>query len=321
MARDHPADSSRPPAPVERVRGSRPDDEAWRADALAGSRHSRWVDELRQPLDLQDQDRAEAICAQVSRMVLQDFAPALLLLTGLDRRRLQAITAYALTLLDFARQSGLEGERLTAINRWDFELEAALDGQPMGQPIFVVLAALEQRRPWPREGFDHLHAYARRRCALLRPPNREVAERDSLALGKSLTCLVLGDEPSEPVAQFGAALVRLRGLLDLGDDLRRHRARLPVTEIPDHWSPDHTADPQVLKVAILEECRRLDSLFEQQSFRTQLPPDLRPAARYCQRTGQNLLSQIQSAATGIVDEAPRIGLIARLWLLARSRWF
>ena len=305
---------------MERARGSRPDDEAWRADALAGSRHSRWVEELRQPLDLQDTNRAEEVCGQVSRHVLRDFAPSLLLLSGLDRRRLQAITAYALTLLDFARQSGLEGERLTAINRWEFDLEAALDDQPAGQPVFVAISALQQHRPWAREGFDQLHAYARRRCVVRRPPNRQVAERDSLLLGKSLAWLVLGDEPTDPVARFAAALVRLRGLLDLGDDLRRHRARLPATEVPDTWSPGQMSDPRVLEVAIEEECRRLDSILSQQEFRSELPRNLQPAARYLQRTGQRLLARSQTAGISILDAPPLVGLMTRLGLLVRSRW-
>ena len=306
--------------PVERARASRPDDDSWRADALAGSRHSRWVEELRQPLDLHDRGRAAEICGQVTRLALQDFAPALLLLPRADRHRLQALTAYALTLFDFARQTGLEGERLTAINRWEFDLEAALDGQPTGQPVFVLIHALDQQRPWAREGFDPLHAFARRRCAQPRPADRRAAERNALVLGKSLAWLLLGEEPADPVARFASALVRLRGLLDLGDDLRRHRASLPISEIPDSWSTGDRAEPEILAVAIQDECTRLDSVIENHEYLSQVPRDLRAAARYSQRTAQKLLKQVESAGVSIVETPPQVGLLDRLGLVVRSRW-
>src|SRR5688572_15643071 len=83
-----------------------------------------------------DPEKARAVCAQVVRDVLRDFAPALVLLPSPDRLRAQAFLAYARTLLDFARDRSLEGERLAQINRIEFELEAALNGEPPGQPVF-----------------------------------------------------------------------------------------------------------------------------------------------------------------------------------------
>ena len=230
------------------------------------------------------------------------------------------MTAYALTLFDFARQTGLEGERLTAINRWEFDLETALDGQPVGQPVFVLIHALEQRRSWNREGFDLLHAAARHRCVQIRPPSRQAAEREALRLGKGLAWLLLTDEPPDSVARFAAGLVRLRGLLDLGDDLRRHRARLPVSELPDSWSPSQTTESQALTAAILGEGERLDSMLVSQEFLSQIPQDLRAAARYSRRTARRLLRQIQAAGVTLVEASPRVGLLGRLGLLTRSRW-
>lgn len=306
--------------PVERVSDARPGDDSWRANALVGSRHSRWVDELRKPLDLHDRERAQEICGQVSRLVLRDFAPALLLLPRTDRHRLQAMTAYALTLFDFARQTGLAGESLTAINRWEFDLEATLDGQPPGQPVYVLIHALDQQRPWAREGFDHLHACARHRCMRTRPPDRRAAEREALHLGKSLAWLALDEEPTEPVAGFASALVRLHGLLDLGDDLRRHRARLPLSELPDSWIAGEEEDPQTLAAVIQSECRRLESLLEPRKPGAQMPRDLRAAARYSRRTARALLKQVQSAGVRVVETPPQMGLLSRLGLLMGSRW-
>src|SRR6202035_3733976 len=101
----------------------------WRADALARRRHSRLDEEIRQPAGDDDPQRAEELCADLCRNLLGDFAPALLLLRRDDRRRAQALAAYAHTLFDFARQHGVEGEKLAQINRWEFTLELALSGQ------------------------------------------------------------------------------------------------------------------------------------------------------------------------------------------------
>jgi hypothetical protein len=233
---------------------------------------------------------------------------------------MQAIAAYVLTLFDFARQSGMEGERLAAINRWEFDLESALDGSPVGQPVFVLIHALELTTSWNRTGFDLLHRVARQRCVQTRPLHRRAAEADALRLGTALAWLLLADEPTDSVARFVAAMLRLRGLLDLGDDLRRHRARLPISEIPDIWTASDASGPRVLTTAIVEECERLDPMLGSHDFVSEIPPDLRAAARYCRRTSRRLLEQTRAAGLALVEAPPRVGLVARLGLLAGSRW-
>ena len=318
LSRDRPPSAGS----VERVQGSRPGDESWRADALAGSRHSRWVDELREPLENHDLEQARSVCREVSRLALQDFAPALLLLADQDRQRVQALTAYCLTLFDFVRQSGLEGERLTAINRWEFELESALDGQPPGQPVYVLLHDLEQRHPWPREAFDHLHGYARRRCAQRRPADPQGAERDALTLGEALTWLLSGDRPTEPANRLAASLIRLRGLTALGDDLRRHRPQLPVTELPDTFEAGDARQASVVAEAVARECQRLREMTDSsEDLSAHLPDALRRAARYCQLAAHRLLGRIEVAGPDLIAAPPQLSLADRLILLLRSRWY
>src|SRR5260370_39639002 len=115
-----------PPAgPPQSVRGPGPgpgaprgegrgggEGEAWRADSLSRSRHSRLDAEVSRPTEDFDEEKAAGLCADIARAVLGDFAPALLLLPATERRRAQALVAYAHTLFDFARQHGVEGERL-----------------------------------------------------------------------------------------------------------------------------------------------------------------------------------------------------------------
>ncbi len=307
------------PSAVERVRGARPEDDTWRADALAGSRHSRWIEELRQPLGSHDLQLARQTCARVTRIALQDYAPALLLLSDENRLRVQAITAYTLTLFDFVRQTGLEGERLAAINRWEFDLECALEGNPPGQPVFVLLADLERRRPWARAGFEHLHGFARRRSADRRPANRRAAEGEASMMASSLGWLLLGSQPPASVVGLAAGLVRLRALATLGDDLRRHRCRLPITEVAEDW---HATEPgaAALQGPVATECGRIRHLLEPRDWLPHIPPELRRAVRYCQAAGLRLLRQTEERGATIVDRPPAIGPLSRLALLARCRW-
>jgi hypothetical protein len=102
---------------------------------LAASRHSRLTDEVPRPLDDFDVDLAARLCADICRQLLRDYAPGLLLVSRDERLRVQALAAYARTLFDFAAQRGLAGERLAQINRWEFTLESALAGEPIGQLV------------------------------------------------------------------------------------------------------------------------------------------------------------------------------------------
>lgn len=192
------------------TRETHPPGDSWRADALAKSPHSRLADEIPQPLADFDAPRASALCAEICRDLLRDFAPGLLLLPAEERRRVQALAAHARTLLDFACQRGVEGERLAQINRWEWELEAALDGQPAGQPVFVALAAAERERPWPRIGLDALTALARR-LASREEPAFEEADADALAA--ALAGSLFGAAPSPAVRELGAIALAAEGLI------------------------------------------------------------------------------------------------------------
>lgn len=304
---------------MDRVRGSRPDDETWRADALEGSRHSRWAEELRRPLENRDLDSARAVCAQICRLALQDYAPALLLLPDNERQRAQALTAYSLVLFDFVRQTGLEGERLAAINRWEFELESALDGHPAGQPVFVLLHHLEQKQPWVREGFDQLHTYARRRCALPRPTNPQTAGRNAGRLAETLLWLALGEIPDTSIVQIAESLVRMHGLLALGDDLRRHRPQIPLTDLPDSFDPADPSQTGILATAIESECLQVRLRLGEYPEWRQLPERMRPAARYCWLASRKLLARTEQLGPRLVETPPHLGLLDRLTMLLRSR--
>jgi hypothetical protein len=159
------------------IRDQHPEGAAWRADALAGSRHRRLADEIPPPLEDFDPEHAAALCAEVCREWLGDYAPGLALLPPGERRRVQALAAYARTLYDFARQRGLQGERLAQINRWEFALETALAEKPVGQPVFVAMAGCERERPWPRQALDEIAAAARRRAMLDERPRRQADDQ------------------------------------------------------------------------------------------------------------------------------------------------
>ena len=303
---------------MERVRGEPPTDPSWRADALAGSRHSRLLDELRLPVGDADPERAAALCAEVARLALGDLAPALILLPPDLRRRAQTLAAYTLTLFDFAAQSGLEGERLSQINRWEFELEAALDGEPATQPVFVSLQREEARRPWDREALDRVVAAGRRR--VLRPRPRTAAElaAESEAVGAALLTALAGPRAGAEGGRLGGVLLRVAALRDLGEAARRGRAGLPLEELRPAEAGE-PLPPGRVGEAVAAESERLRRLLDGGFDLATLPAGLGPAARYSVRAADALLRRIAALGAEVTRRPPVLGLAPRLLLLVRAR--
>lgn len=299
----------------ERGQDRRPEGGDWRADSLARSRHSRM--ELPRPVEDFDPHKAELLCAEVTRSLLGDFSPALLLFHGTERRRVQALLAYAHTLFDFARQTGVEGERLAQINRFTLTLESALSGEPVGQPIFVAMSREHARRPWPLDALDELAGRARWRAMRPRPATSDQAEAEAVALASTVGSALLEEAWSSEMGDLGGAVVRLWGLQRLGDELRRHRCPLAVKELPEGAERDRVA----LLGAIRRECARLHHLLlRAPRSLTGVPAGYRRAAVYALHAAVRLLSVLEEEDLGWLEKPPRLGLGARLTFLLRARW-
>jgi hypothetical protein len=264
------------------------------------SPHSRLDQEIRRPDEDFDEERALELCAEVARNLLGDFAPALVLLPTPDRQRVQTLLAYAFTLFDFARQS-------------------ALGGQPVGQPVFVRMACEERRRAWPAEALDEIAACARRRATRPRPATPEQADADAERLVRAAATALLGKEPPGEVNAFLGALVRLRALQSLGSEVQGKRNPLAVSEMPDDWTEP---DPQRLFAAAQRECLRLrPRLLRAPRSLLELPAGYRRAAVFCLLAAMRLLTQIEEGDAGLLQTPPQLGVMSRLGLLARARWF
>jgi len=308
-----------PDGPVSNA--EKPPEVSRQAEDYVSSRHSRLVDEISRPLERGDPREAAALCAEITRRLLLDFAPALTLLSGTERHRVQALATYAFTLFDFARQGGLEGERLAQINRWEFTLEAALTGDPQGQPVFLQLARLEQHIPWSRDGFDRLISAARRRATVRRPATSEAAERDSAELGGALAEVLVGHPPTPALEAMAAALSRILSLRMLGEDLRRHQARLPVNELPETWEATAEGDDETLALAVHAECTRIRPLLLRSAQAVpDLPPDYRRCGKYLLLAGVRLLNLLEEAGADLRRDSPQLGAASRVSLLMRARW-
>lgn len=284
------------------------------------SPHSRLDQEIRRPDEDFDEERALELCAEVARNLLGDFAPALVLLPVYDRQRVQTLLAYTFTLFDFARQHGVEGERLAQINRWQFTLETALGGQPVGQPVFVRMAREQRRRAWSADALDEIAACARRRATRPRPATPEEADADAERLARAVATALLGKEPPGEVNAFVGALVRLRSLQSLGSEVQGKRNPLAVSEMPDDWTGDPS--PQRLFEAAQRECLRLrPRLLRAPRGLLDLPAGYRRAAVFCLLASLRLLTRIEDGDAGLLQTPPQLGVMSRLGLLARARWF
>jgi hypothetical protein len=301
-------------------RAARPEDPAWRADALAASRHSRLLDELCEPLADFDPGRAAALCGEVCRAALRDLAPALLLLPAAERARARALAAYAYTLFDFARQGGVEGERLAQINRWEFALEQALEGAPAGQPVFVRMAAEERRRPWPRPPLRALAGAARARATAAPPGDAAAAQRAERRLGLALAGALRDGEPAAPVGDLAAALLRLDALQRLADELRRGPPRLPLLtareDLAAHPGGAARAWVEAARAAWSELRERLDAA---RPAVAAVPAAQRAAARYLLLAATRLARR-GAAAPDPLGSPPQLGAGERIALLLRSRF-
>ncbi len=298
-------------------------DDSWRADALGRSRHARLTDHIREPLDDPDPATAHRVCAEVTRDALGDLAPALILVNGAERFRCQVLTTWVRTLFDFARQTGVEGERLAALNRLEFGLEQALDGDPPGQPVFVGMAIEETRRPWPRESLDLLLAAARRRAVRPRLDTVDEVAAEAAQIARALGLSLVGSEPSSGLAEQWAALVRLRGLLDLGEAVRRDQASLPRLELPSPGDLREPADAARTGAAVRSELARIRPALDSPLPVRELPAGFRRAARYLRLAGLALWDRIETSggelSGGDTRSSPlRLGVGARLGLLLRA---
>lgn len=264
----------------------RPDSPEWRADALARSGHSRLTSEGFLPTCHPDQlppDQADP-CAEICRALLGDFAPALLLLDAASRRRVQALAALARALDDCAVEHGTEGQRLAALNRWEFALEAALDGAPSEHPVLVAMARADALQPWPRAALAALFADARRRATHSEDP-RAVAARAA-----ALTEALFGAPPMPSLAALAMAI--LNGPKPAVFDSPRSQA-------------DHHQAPRASSAGTLAD----DSAIRE------VPTRWRAALRYAL-----LAARARLASTPASGRVRSLSAGTRLVLLARARW-
>jgi phytoene/squalene synthetase len=286
---------------------------------LERRRQGRLAGELNPPLEGFDEEKAEELCAGIARGLLGDFSPALLLLPGTERRRAQALLAYSYGLFDFARQGGLEGEKLAQINRWEFTLEAALAGERTGQPVFLRMARENERRRWPVDALDDLAAAARRRALRRRPATVVDADLEALSLGRAVAAALLEKSLNAEVDGLASALVRLGALQRLGEETAGRRCPLPASEVEE--GEDGHLDPAHLLAVARRECPRIRSrLLRAPRGLVGLPHGYRRAAVFSLLAALRLLTEIEDPETDLLKAPPRLPLGSRIGFLLRARW-
>ena len=282
-------------------------------------RQSRLAGELSPLAEDFDEEKAEELCAGIARNLLGDFAPALLLLPGTERRRAQALLAYTYGLFDFARQGGLEGEKLAQINRWEFTLEAAFAGERTGQPVFLRMARENERRRWPVDALDDLAACARRRALRRRPATVVDADLEALSLGRAVAAALLEKSLNAEVDGLASALVRLGALQRLGEETTGRRCPLPASEVEE--GEDGHLDPTHLLAVARRECPRIRSrLLRAPRGLVGLPHGYRRAAVFSLLAALRLLTEIEDPETDLLKAPPRLPLGSRIGFLLRARW-
>ena len=278
-------------------------------DGLAASTHARQT-ELTHPLEDFDEGRARSVCGEVTRQLLLDFSPALLLAGKTDRLRLQALITFTRTLFDFPNDRSLEGEQFAQINRWHSALDQSLAGEPVGQPVFVLMAALGQQRPWSQERLHDLVALARSRILSARSVTTAEFNRKARELFAAVAAVVLERPSTEELNEVGAALFRCHSLLGDPEELAYRRPDLCL-----HTGAD---DQQALASAVEAECGALAAtLSKARGAIADLTPKLRRVSRFACLAGLAISRQARLAP---IERTPRLAVTTRLQLLLRARF-
>jgi phytoene/squalene synthetase len=261
--------------------------------------------------------QADAAAAEITRRLLGDFAPALLLLPATERTRVRTLLAYAHTLLRSAGQHGLEDERLARIGRWEAALERALTGgAAAAPPVCLAMARENARRRWPVDPLDELAECARSRALRPRPATAADAEAAARSLGRAVSGALLEERLNSEVNGFAGALIRLHALQHLGESVARGHCPLPGDE------PLAPLEPAALGAAVESECARLrPALLRAPRGLVELPAAYRRAGVFALLVALRLLSEIEEAGAGVLGAPPHLGPATRVGLLARARWF
>lgn len=302
------------------VREGHPTDPAWRADIHVPSVHGR--QEVPPATEGRDEEKAADLCATLTRDLLGDFAPALLLLPANERRRVQAILAYTAALFDFARRGAGAGDRLVQIDRFTGTLLAAFaaaGGEPAGQEIVLRMAQENARRRWPPEALADLADCARRRALRRQPATAEEVEAEVAEAVGALGRALLENHWNAEVESLGAALLRLQLLRRLGTEIAAHRCPLPAEEIAPH--PERPPATAQLELAVRRECSRLrPRLLRAPRGLVELPDGYRRAGLFASLAAVHFLSDLEDGEASPLAEPPRLPTAKRVALLLRARW-
>jgi len=181
-----------------------------------------------------------------------------------------------------AKRVLFEGGKLAAINRWEFDMETALDGAPQQQPIFAALGQEHRRQPWPLEALDALIDLARRQASASLP--HEDSRREA-RYRKLATALVhaLWNEVLPEVTVTLVATVLAASAGPAGEQRARWIARIRGLRPSSRWPRSH-----------------------------------RRAFSFLRGAGLVLLRQDASEATQEGRQTPRLSLGSRLRLVFRA---
>ncbi len=288
-----------------------PTESVRRAESSLSSRHSRLADHLLVPEEDFDADRAAELCAEVCRLALEELVPGLILIEPANRVRIQAQGAYLLALFDFAGQPGMEGERLAQINRWEYNLELALEEDPVGQPIFVHLANCYAQNPWPDAQFSRFGVLARHRAASEQGLRGTALDRWFERIGGAIREQFLGRDTPVDLDSVISAIARTQRL--------KSRVLLQLRSRQTTKSQNLRSEFES-GVAVTSD--EIDSLLGELNAGSQLikliPKQHRKPTRYAVKASIALLSQCKKALLQPTGKTLQLGIFSRLYLLLGS---
>lgn len=280
----------------------------------AGTALGRWL----APGALADEEGLARAAALDARARLGDFAPALGLLTGHERRRAELLLAWSGALAGTAAEEGEAAPRVARLHRAAFHLARALGGEPAESAFLRLLAAEAGRRAFGRPALDGLLAAARAEIETPRPATPEALAAHANDFARAFALGLAGGELPPAALDLAAGLLRLSRLLALPGELARGRCPLALSALP---APLQYRRVEEVGAAVLAEAEALRPLLLRGArAAAEVPLTFRRPLVFLVPAALELLGAVEERPQELARRAPRLSPWSRRRAYWRARW-
>ncbi len=276
-------------------------------------------------------EAAYALCCDRARKHYENFPVGSFLLPQRERRWIHAIYAFARTADDFADEnigSFTTEERLALLEKWEEELDKAIQGEPTG-PVFTALERAVREAQLEVQLLRDLLSAFRQDVVKSRYMNFEevidYCRRSANPVGR-LVLQVFGyrDEERALLSDNICTALQLTNFWqDISVDIKKDRVYLPLSEMAQFEvgveDLRHARATSRVRELIQFQCERTWKLFERgKKLCSLLDKALKTEIRLTWLGGTEILRMIAAQNYDTLWRRPKISKLKFLWLFIRA---